>query len=81
LANAASAPPNMGMRVDKDSWACLVTISNPFCRQAIDEICRRRHKTLRSRLPKGDEPGTACELEYLASGRSLPPQTIGLAHN
>jgi len=80
LADAASAPPNMGLCVDEDRRSHRVAIGNPLRCEAIDETCGRRHKSLCFTLPEGDEPGTAYELEHPASGWSVRPQTIGRAH-
>ena len=60
LADAAGAPPHMGLGVDEDRWAGRVAIGDPLSREAVDVLLGGR-KTVRLAMPEGEGRGAARE--------------------
>jgi hypothetical protein len=60
LADAACAPPHMGLRVDEDRRAGRSAIGDPLSRDPVDALLGGR-KTVRLAMPEGEGRGAARE--------------------
>jgi hypothetical protein len=67
LADAAGAPPHMGLGVDEDRWAGRVAIGDLLCREVVDVVLGRR-KAVYLTLPEGKDRAGAREPEHPTAG-------------